>query len=131
MMVGLGFLMISNVPYLAWPTFNARTVRGVIGLVVFVGLGAGLFLLPKQFFFPVGMTYVISGVLASVVKGLFDRPGPFTVDDGARGAPGDYDDDIPTDGDYPRDGQSRRRRRRGLRGRSAHVERVSPEETNE
>ena len=72
LMAGLSFLMISNVPYPAMPTFSAKTLRGVVGLVVFIGLIFGLIFLPKDFFFPVGMLYVIYGIVASVVKGLLD-----------------------------------------------------------
>ena len=90
MMGGLGFLMISNVPYPAWPKFNLKTWRGVIGLLVFVGLGIGLFFLPKEFFFPVGMTYVLYGVVSAVLTGLLDRQTPAegidVIDDDAAGA---------------------------------------------
>jgi CDP-diacylglycerol---serine O-phosphatidyltransferase len=72
LMAGLAFLMISNVPYPAMPTFSAKTLRGVFGLVAFIGLIFGLIFLPKDFFFPVGMLYVIYGIVASVVKGLLD-----------------------------------------------------------
>ena len=132
MMVGLGFLMISNVPYPAWPTFSTKTLRGMVGLIVFIGLGVGLFLLPKQFFFPVGMTYVISGVLAAVVKGLLDRPGPFDGIDPTLGAASDYDDDIAADAEHERDGHRRhRRRRRGPRGSPIHIDRSGLEDTPE
>ena len=132
MMAGLGFLMISNVPYIAWPTFSIRTARGAIGLVVFIALGAGLFLLPKQFFFPVGMAYVLFGVLAAVLKGLLDRPGPFDSQDAGLGPSSDYDDEIATDGGYPRDDSARRRRRRrGFRGAGAPADRGSIEEIPE
>ncbi|HVT38126.1 MAG TPA: CDP-diacylglycerol--serine O-phosphatidyltransferase [Gemmatimonadaceae bacterium] len=130
MMAGLGFLMISNVPYRAWPTFSTRTLRGVVGLVVFVALGLGLFLLPKQFFFPVGMTYVIWGVLAAVVKGLLDRPGPFDGADAVLGPAADYDDEIAADAEYGRgEHRRRRRRRRGGRGGPGPAERAPMEDT--
>ena len=73
LMATLAFLMISNVPYPAWPTFSLRTLRGGIGLVLFVGLGFGLIFLPKEFFFPVGISYVLFGVLAAVLRGLTER----------------------------------------------------------
>ncbi len=72
LMAGLAFLMISNVPYPAMPTFSIKTLKGVIGLIVFIALIFGLVFLPKDFFFPVGMLYVIYGIVASVVKGLLD-----------------------------------------------------------
>jgi len=72
LMAGLSFLMISNVPYPAVPVFSVKTIRGILGLVMFIGLVIGMIFLPKDFFFPVGMLYVISGIVASVVKGLLD-----------------------------------------------------------
>ena len=130
MMAGLGFLMISNVPYPAWPTFSGRSIRGVIGLVTFLALGVGLFLLPKEFFFPVGMTYVLSGLLVSVVKGLLDKPSPFDdVDDDPDNLSG-YNAD-PSDDGLDHDVRQRRRRRRGGRNAPASHEssvRVVPPE---
>jgi CDP-diacylglycerol--serine O-phosphatidyltransferase len=73
LMATLAFLMISNVPYPAWPTFSLRTVRGAIGLAIFVALGFGLIFLPKEFFFPVGISYVLFGVVAAVLRGLTER----------------------------------------------------------
>ena len=73
LMAGLAFLMISNVPYPTIPVFSVKTVRGILGLVLFIGLVFGMIFLPKDFFFPVGMLYVISGIVASVVKGLLDN----------------------------------------------------------
>jgi CDP-diacylglycerol--serine O-phosphatidyltransferase len=129
MMAGLSFLMISNVPYHAWPTFSMKSWRGTVGLLIFVGLAIGLFLLPKEFFFPVGMAYVISGVVAAVVNGLLDRPRP--LDDDLEAL-----DDTTDAGDAFSDGDSRsgeghrrhRRRRRGARGALPHIDRHAPEE---
>jgi CDP-diacylglycerol--serine O-phosphatidyltransferase len=114
-MAGLAFLMITNVPYPAWPTFSARTVRGVIGLVVFIGAGAGLFLLPKEFFFPVGMTYVLWGFVSSVMRGLLDREEQSTDDADALGDASDFDDEITDGAEYDDARPRRRRRRRGAR----------------
>lgn len=73
-MAGLALLMVSDVPYPAWPTFSLRTVRGVIGLLMFLALALGLIFLPREFFFPVGMLYVLYGLVAAAVRGLLDRP---------------------------------------------------------
>jgi CDP-diacylglycerol--serine O-phosphatidyltransferase len=72
LMASLAFLMISHVPYPTVPVFSVKTIRGILGLAVFIGLIFGMIFLPKEFFFPVGMLYVISGIVASVVKGLLD-----------------------------------------------------------
>ena len=74
LMVALAFLMVSSVPYPAWPTFSIRTIRGVAGLTAFLALLLGLVFLPQEFFFPVGVVYVLYGILRAVVLGLVERP---------------------------------------------------------
>ena len=125
LMAGLSFLMISNVPYPAMPTFSIKTLRGVLGLTVFIGLIFGLVFLPKDFFFPVGMLYVTWGVVASVVKGLLDRPqyaeGQTATDDESL-----FDQE--NDDSLPGDDALRRKRRRRFRGPRHKPERTPPEE---
>ena len=123
LIVGLAFLMISNVPYPALPTFSIKTFRGVIGLIGFVGLVFGLVFLPKDFFFPAGMLYVTYGVVASVVKGLLDRPEHAGEESAADGLFDGEQDESLTD-----DVKLRRRRRRRLRGPRQKPERILPEE---
>jgi CDP-diacylglycerol--serine O-phosphatidyltransferase len=131
LMAGLAFLMVSEVPYPAWPTFSLRTVRGVLGLVVFISLAFGLVFLPREFFFPVGMLYVLYGVVTGVVRGLLDR-GPRNGDeeDAASAFDGDEDDDddeaeAPLVEDLPA-ARRRRRRRRKPRGGPPGPDRNSP-----
>ncbi len=81
LMVALAFLMISPVPYPAWPRFSLRNWYGAFGVVLFVAIIAGMFFLPKEFFFPLGVIYVASGIVVAIVRGLFDMPSPFVVDD--------------------------------------------------
>jgi CDP-diacylglycerol--serine O-phosphatidyltransferase len=73
LMAALGMLMISDVPYPAWPTFSLRTVRGSIGLVLFIGVLGGLIALPNHFFFPAGMAYVLYGPVRALILGLLER----------------------------------------------------------
>jgi CDP-diacylglycerol--serine O-phosphatidyltransferase len=124
LLAGLAFLMISNVPYPVVPTFSVRTLRGALGLVVFVGLVFGLIFLPKDFFFPVGMLYVLYGVVASVLRGLLDRPQQAEGDDTDH-------DEMFDDGDSEmamEQQPARRRRRRRFRGQRHKGERKPPEE---
>ncbi len=122
LMAGLAFLMVSDVPYPALPTFSLRTVRGILGLIVVVALALGLIFLPREFFFPVGMLYVAYGIVAATVSGLLER-GPHRavagVPDEAEALLGpEYDDtsdDAPADEDFDFS-RRRRRRRRGRRG---------------
>jgi CDP-diacylglycerol--serine O-phosphatidyltransferase len=125
LMAGLSFLMISNVPYPAMPTFSIKTLRGVLGLTVFIGLIFGLIFLPKDFFFPVGMLYVAWGVVASVVKGLLDRP---QFAEGETAADDESLFDHEDDDSLPGDDALRRKRRRRFRGPRHKPERTPPEE---
>jgi CDP-diacylglycerol--serine O-phosphatidyltransferase len=125
LMAGLSFLMISNVPYPAMPTFSVKTLRGVLGLTVFIGLAFGLVFLPKDFFFPVGMLYVTYGVVASVVKGLLDRP-QFAEGEAAADEEDRFDRE--DDDSLAGDDALRRKRRRRFRGPRHKPERTPPEE---
>lgn len=77
LMIALSFLMISNVPYPAWPRFTFRTVAGTIGILVFFAGVYALFVLPKEFFFPFGVLYVTTGLILAIVRGVFELPSPF------------------------------------------------------
>ncbi len=111
LMIGLAFLMISNVPYPVWPTYNPKTIRGALGLLVVIALAFGLIFLPKDFFFPVGMLYVTYGLVAAVVRGMLDRQQ--LIDGDLRIDSDEFDDD---DDDRAEDDTARRHRRRRFRG---------------
>ena len=81
LMIGLGFLMISNVPFPGWPRFTFRTVHGAAAIVVFVSSIFALFFLPKQFFFPLGVLYVLTGLTLAIVRGVLELPSPFDEPD--------------------------------------------------
>jgi CDP-diacylglycerol--serine O-phosphatidyltransferase len=107
-MVGLSFLMISQVRYAAVPLIGYRTLREILGTMVVIGTLVGVIFLPKPFFFPALMAYVIWGVARTVFFGLLDRIP--TADDGREGVIADSDG---VEGvAVPR---RRRRRRRGGR----------------
>jgi CDP-diacylglycerol--serine O-phosphatidyltransferase len=89
LMAGLAFLMISNVPFPSWPRFTFRTAHGVAGILVLFSSLYALFFLPKQFFFPFGVLYVITGILLAVVRGFLELPSPFD-DDGDDGDDEDH-----------------------------------------
>ncbi len=102
-MLGLSFLMISNVSYAAVPVVGYRTVREILGSLVVVGTIIGVIFLPRQFFFPALMAYVLYGLGRTVLVGLL-----------ARVPPGGLDEDeelLPNEGLFRR---GRRRRRRGI-----------------
>jgi len=72
-MLGLGMLMISNVQYAKVPTVGFRTLKGILGFLLVVGTFIGVIFLPKQFFFPALMAYVLYGIGRTVFLGLLDR----------------------------------------------------------
>jgi CDP-diacylglycerol--serine O-phosphatidyltransferase len=107
-MVGLSFLMISNVRYAAVPLIGYRSFREILGTLIVIGTLVGVIFLPKPFFFPALMAYVIWGVVRTVFVGLLDRIP--TADERREGVVADSDG---VEGvAVPR---RRRRRRRGGR----------------
>ncbi|HEY5546769.1 MAG TPA: CDP-diacylglycerol--serine O-phosphatidyltransferase [Gemmatimonadaceae bacterium] len=105
-MVGLSFLMISQVRYAAVPTIGYRSIREILGSLLVIGTLAGLIFLPKTFFFPAAMAYVIWGVARTVFVGFLDRR-----------SLADMDQDLVGDEDALDAGLHRRRRRRRRSGR--------------
>jgi CDP-diacylglycerol--serine O-phosphatidyltransferase len=103
-MVALAFLMISNVKYPAVPTIGYKSMRELLGTTVVVGTLLGVVFLPKEFFFPALMAYVVWGVVRTVFMGLLDR------------SPADEelttDDAVASEGTEPDELAFRRRRRR-------------------
>jgi CDP-diacylglycerol--serine O-phosphatidyltransferase len=80
--MGLGMLMISNVQYAKVPTVDFRSFKGILGFLLVIGTFVGVIFLPKKFFFPALMAYVLYGILRTVFLGLLDRlPGRDDEDD--------------------------------------------------
>ncbi len=79
-MLGLSFLMISNVSYAAVPIIGYRTPREILGSLVVLGTIVGVIFLPRQFFFPALMAYVIYGLGRTVFVGLLARVPPAGLD---------------------------------------------------
>jgi CDP-diacylglycerol--serine O-phosphatidyltransferase len=88
LMVLLAFLMISPVEYPAWPKIGLRTWQGQLGLLFVVVTVVGITFYAKYYFFLAGITYVVFGLVRSVLLGLADRPG----------VPDEEDEEEPDDG---------------------------------
>ena len=90
LMVGLSLLMISNVRYPAFPRTGLRDWKGVLGSITVLTCFAGAIFLPREFFFPAGLTYVVVGLLGTILQSLSDRPDSLSaevmVDDRATAA---------------------------------------------
>jgi hypothetical protein len=55
------------------PTVNLRSVRGIIGGLILLAALLGLIFLPREFFFPVLLAYVLFGVAKAAVLGVLER----------------------------------------------------------
>jgi CDP-diacylglycerol---serine O-phosphatidyltransferase len=75
LMAILAALMISNVPYPAFPAIGFRTWRQRLGTLVVVGTVIGMIVLRKEFFFPAAVAYVLYGVVKYFVLGLIGKAG--------------------------------------------------------
>ncbi|MEO7104539.1 MAG: CDP-diacylglycerol--serine O-phosphatidyltransferase [Gemmatimonadaceae bacterium] len=80
-MAGLGALMVSDVSYPAVPNIGFKSLRDILGTFVIVGTVIGVFFVPKQFFFPACLAYVLFGLTSTVFIGLVGRRAPDGVDD--------------------------------------------------
>ena len=118
-MMGLAFLMVSDVAYPAVPTIGYRTPRQIAGSVIVAGTVIGVFVLRLEFFFPALSLYIAYGVVKTVILGLIERRGAAQElleeeeIDGVAVIP----PHLPQGADQIDLGQvGRRRRRRGRRG---------------
>ena len=74
LMIGLSLLMISNVRYPAFPRTGFRDLRGILGSLTVLTFLIGAIFLPREFFFPAGLTYVMVGLFGTILQSLGDRP---------------------------------------------------------
>ncbi len=74
LMIGLSLLMISNVRYPAFPRTGLRDWRGILGSITVMTCLIGAIFLPREFFFPAGLTYVMVGLIGTILQSLSDRP---------------------------------------------------------
>lgn len=74
LMLALAAVMVSAVKYPRTPTIGVRSARGLAGLAVTIGILAGAILAPATFLFPLGIAYLLFGILRSTLIALSDRP---------------------------------------------------------
>ena len=114
-MVGLGYLMISNVPYPVMPPIGFRSAKGLMGMGVLV-IGVAMLIFGRlEYFFPLVMAYVSFGLFRAVLLGLLDRrqhvPGMGWMPGGRRESDSPMLETVGEDDHF-----RRRRRRRRSRG---------------
>jgi CDP-diacylglycerol--serine O-phosphatidyltransferase len=75
LMAILAALMISNVPYPAFPAIGYKTWRQRLGSLVVIGTVVGMIVLKKEFFFPAAVLYVFYGIVKYFFLGLAGKTG--------------------------------------------------------
>ena len=66
-------LMVSNVKYPKWPRIGFDSVGGLFGLLIHLGILAGALLAPSVVLFPLGLAYMVAGLIRSTVLSVMDR----------------------------------------------------------
>jgi phosphatidylserine synthase len=72
----LAALMVSNVKYPRWPRIGLKSASAILGLVLHVAILAGAVLAPSAFLFPLGVAYMLYGIVRSTTLSLLDRGAP-------------------------------------------------------
>ncbi len=91
LMILLTILMVSNVRYATMPRAGVRTLKGLLGLATILFILIFGILEHDAFFFPLGITYIVYGILRATLLGFFfeeddddtDIAGPIVIADGA------------------------------------------------
>jgi phosphatidylserine synthase len=69
----LAALMVSNVKYPKWPRIGLKTVSGIFGLLLHLGVLAGALFAPSVILFPLGLAYMAFGIARSTILSLVER----------------------------------------------------------
>jgi CDP-diacylglycerol--serine O-phosphatidyltransferase len=93
-MAALSMLMISNVPYPAFPRMGIRSVRGIGASVLVIGAIVLLASRKLEYFFPIALVYVAWGLARWVFAGLFERRQPTLPYDLSEGEDDDDDEEF-------------------------------------
>ena len=72
-MILLGILMVSHVPYARFPKIGLRTRKGITNTVLVLGGVFASLWVPRYFLFSLGLLYVAWGLIKVVLLGLLDR----------------------------------------------------------
>ena len=73
LMFVLSVLMMSHVLYPVVPKFGVRTLRGIVTMVFMLAAIAAAVTIPRLWFFPFFIGYILYGLVKSLVLGFLDR----------------------------------------------------------
>ena len=73
LLIVLGALMLSNIPYALVPKIGLRSRKGVLTLLWLFGNVLVAIAFPAYYFFPMLLAYTMWGLMGSVIHGLLER----------------------------------------------------------
>ena len=73
LMLVLGALMVSSIPYPKFPPIGFRSRTGLLGLLIHLALLTGALLAPREFLFPLGLAYAAFGLIRAAILGWLER----------------------------------------------------------
>jgi CDP-diacylglycerol--serine O-phosphatidyltransferase len=73
LVVVLGILMVSNVKYPKWPAAGFGSPAKFAGLAVYLVILVCTITIPAYFLFPLGLTYMVYGLLRAFMRSFIDR----------------------------------------------------------
>ncbi len=73
LMLLLSVLMVSTVKYPRFPPIGFRSVKGVVGLLLHLGILIAALVKPAEVLFPLGLAYLGFGLVRGTVLGLLER----------------------------------------------------------
>lgn len=73
LMLALSAMMLSNVKYPRTPRIGLRSLTGILGTLVTLGILAGLIFAPSTFLFPFGIAYLLFSITRSAIIALSER----------------------------------------------------------
>jgi len=73
LMLALSAMMLSTVKYPRTPRIGFRSLSGILGLLVTIGILAGVIIAPSSFLFPFGIGYLLFGITRSAIIALSER----------------------------------------------------------
>jgi CDP-diacylglycerol--serine O-phosphatidyltransferase len=73
LMLALSAMMLSNVKYPRTPRIGLRSLSGILGTLVTLGIVIGVVVAPSTFLFPFGIGYLLFGITRSSLIALSER----------------------------------------------------------
>jgi len=73
LMLALSAMMLSTIKYPRSPRIGLRSLSGILGTLITIGILVGVIFAPSTFFFLFGLSYLLFGIVRSAVIALSER----------------------------------------------------------